>query len=108
MALNSEQQVRLTVYGFLTFIILVAGYFFMQILNQTNSLSDVKNENKIDNRTEYASGDTSVLDSQKFKDLRPIVVPTPIASTTTTPVSDLTDDQLASLPRNPDPFSPSF
>jgi len=106
MALSNEQQVRLTVYGFLVFIILVAGYFFMQILQQTNSMSSVDKIEGTDSQTEYASGDTSVLETKKFRDLRPIVVPAEVA--TSTPVSELSDEELAALPRNNNPFSPSF
>jgi hypothetical protein len=106
MALNSEQQLRFSVYGFLAFIILIAGYFYFQILTQTNTLSDEVNSAKLDHRPDYLPGDTSVLDSQKFKDLRPVIVP--LTPTTSLPTSDLTDEQLAKLPRNPNPFTPSF
>ena len=104
MALNSEQQVRFSVYGFLGFIILVAGYFYFQILQQATPTDDMNGAR--DNRTEYLASDPSVLDTKKFKDLRPVLVPATV--TATIPVSDLSDEQLAKLPRNSNPFSPSF
>lgn len=106
MALNSEKQLRFSVYGFLAFILLIAGYFYFQIITQTNILSDEINGAQLDHRPDYLPSDASVLNSKKFQDLRPVVVP--VSPTTSLPVSDLTDEQLANLPRNPNPFSPSF
>lgn len=106
MALNNEQQVRLSVYGFLTFIIIVAGYFYIQIIQQSNSFADDADNKRLDHRPEYLSVDDQILNTQKFKDLRPVIIPTKVSSTA--PTSDLTDEQLAKLPRNNDPFNPSF
>ncbi len=109
MALNSEQQVRLTIYGFLAFIILVAGYFFMQIMQQADNLSSVAGNGSNNGRQEYANSDTSILETQKFKELQAVVVPDNVTSSTTvTSTVNLTPAQLSALPRNKNPFSPSF
>ena len=105
MALSNEQQVRFSVYGFLGFIILVAGYFYFQIIEQSTNLSEEMNAAN-DNRAEYLASDSSVLETKKFKDLKPVIVPAVV--TNTIPVSDLSVDQLAKLPRNSYPFCPSF
>jgi hypothetical protein len=106
MALNSEQQLRFSVYGFLAFIIFIAGYFYFQILNQTNILSTEVSKDRLDHRPDYIEGDSSVLETKKFKDLRAVVVP--VTASTSLPASQLTDSELAKLPRNANPFSPSF
>lgn len=107
MAMSQSSQKRLVVYGILLAVVAAAAFGYYYYTQQAGVVSTqvattVKTEEKLEDI------DSSVLDSKKFKELRPVVVPPEVASTTPS-ITELSDAELDKLKRKKsNPFIPSF
>jgi len=107
MATRNQQQTRLAVYGTIVAILIICSVVFFQFLREAENASKTLSEAINAEKQDYEKLDTTVLQSQKFKDLKAVVVPA--APDKPKEEDVLSDDYLAKLPRKKsNPFIPSF
>ncbi len=108
MAMSQNSQKRLVIYGILLAVVAAAAFAYYYYTQQAGVVSTQVATGSQAQEEKLEDIDSSVLDSKKFKELRPVVVP-PDKATTTLPITELSDAELDALARKKNnPFIPSF